>query len=144
MPTPPVQTKMDHILRLLDSRDPRVFAEGGCHIFAMALQRRFGYRAYGLRKQNHRLSHVYCLGKSNAVDAKGKRPEDELLFDWQDYEGGFSRMFSLARRIELDFDNLREEHWQTHGLLSEPLFVDSGLRFASDYIAANESKYANA
>lgn len=140
----PEPSKKDYIFHLLQRRDPQLFMEGGCHIFARALRRKFGYAVYGIRKAKGKLSHIYCLGQRSAVDFKGKRLETDILWDYQDYPGHFCCAYSLQTRIPLPVDILTKTDYEAYGLLFEPTFEAAGMQFAEDYIAEHELLYANA
>src|SRR6266568_254559 len=63
-----------------------LFAEGGCHVFAIALQERFGYPLRLLRKdEDGSVSHVYCycgVEPCYAVDVLGHTEERARLWDF--------------------------------------------------------------
>jgi len=132
--------KRDYILSLLQRRDPKLFMEGGCHIFARALRRIFGYSVYGIKKENRKLSHVYCVGQNGAVDLRGKRPEDDILSHYQPYESDLSRDRLLRTRMKLDVDRLTSADYESYGLLSEPSFEASALAFADQHIAKQTNR----
>lgn len=72
--------------QLLTKDDLSLFFNGGCHVFALALQDRFGYSLVLLRNSKHKppqgVVHVYCRVGEFAIDAKGFVLESELLGEY--------------------------------------------------------------
>lgn len=129
---------------MVEAQDARVFSQGACHVFAHVLKKRFGYRTFGVKKTTKSYSHVYCLGRALAVDVSGKRDEDDVLADWQQYEGMYSRADSLQFREEVNCERLFEADHLVTGLLSERKFLADAINFADKYVTENAHLYENA
>lgn len=129
---------------MVESRDPRVFSHGACHIFAYALRLRFGYATYGVKKTTKSYSHVYCLGQQFAVDVSGRKSEDDMLANWQQYEGFYSRADSVRLREPVDCERLFQSDYAVTGLLSEKKFIDAASLFADEIVASNLAMYEKA
>src|SRR5208282_6062896 len=72
--------------KVLDSDDVRLFTQGGCHIFALALHDRFNYPIHYIPGHSGKgVSHIYCrfAGPPHyAVDVQGFTPEGERIWDF--------------------------------------------------------------
>jgi len=70
---------------LLNSDDVKLFTQGGCHVFALALHERFKYPIHCIRGA-FGISHIYCRFAGPppyAVDVLGFTPEDDRI--WKDF-----------------------------------------------------------
>jgi hypothetical protein len=135
-------TKRDHIESLLAQRDPKLFMQGGCHVFAEALRSRFGYDSFAIKRgQNYR--HVYCKGIQLAVDGSGRRHEDHILDEFVHFEGvgGFSRDMALKFRVPF---TMADAMSTDRGLLVDTKFLMEAREFADEHIAAHDDVYKNA
>ena len=110
---------------LLNGPDVELFSHGGCHIFAAALHKRFGYPLFIVPGDGKGVSHVYCRYDGTppyCVDALGFTREDIRIYD------------QLVRDYVKPISPEELKDYQTHirgpGLFSQPWFYESALQRA--------------
>jgi len=111
---------------LLTLDDVRLFTQGGCHVFALALHDRFTYPIRMIPGHcNKGITHIYCqfAGPPDfAVDVLGFTQEDKRV--WNDFSG--TSVCSIDRTKLLDFfQPLSQE-----GMCGEDWFVDEARQRA--------------
>src|SRR5438093_4273101 len=74
---------------LASDDDIRLFTQGGCHVFALALHERFNYAIRLIPGRcADSIAHIYCQvpgPPAFAVDVVGFTPEDNRV--WNDFSG---------------------------------------------------------
>jgi hypothetical protein len=82
-----LEERVERHRQLLSLDDIKLFTEGGCHVFALALHERFKYPIHYIPGTVGKgISHIYCrfAGPTPyAVDVLGFTPEDDRI--WKDF-----------------------------------------------------------
>ena len=115
----PISEKIAHFTYLLTEDDHALFGHGGCHVFALELNRRYGYPLMLMEKSDGRISHVYCLRHDTPFDIRaGQEP---IRYFFECFEG--TSRATTASEIESMFSG---EYWDgvKYGLWGEPGFLE--------------------
>jgi hypothetical protein len=128
MPSPTndklLEEKRQHYSSLLEENDETLFGHGACHIFALELNRRYGYPLRICQRDNGRVPHAFCLRHGKPFDVRaGKKPR----YFFEDY-GGTPRD-TTAVELEAMFSG---ENWNglKFGLGGEESFLKEAMRRA--------------
>jgi hypothetical protein len=110
---------------LEDPNEECLFGHGACHVFALALHRRYGYPLELRENENGKISHVYCLRNSECLDIRGLGVTKAHFFECYP---GTSRS---VRRDELESMFLGE-NWdgRKYGLWGEEPWLTKAMQRA--------------
>jgi len=109
--------------RLLGDSDQNLFGHGGCHVFALALHRRYGYPLEFREDENGKVSHVYCLRNGEGLDIRGTDLAKVYFFEC--YPGTSESV--TAGDLESMFSGENWDGWR-NGLWGEPQWLTKAFQ----------------
>lgn len=128
----------DRAQGLLAKEDPTLFSHGGCHVFALALKRRFPqYELVRIEDRTGRFEHLACEPAEDVVlDVFGWFTRSE----YQQAERAEGRGLTFRRTSE---DEIARESIETdgEGLYTHPCFLELAKRRAEAWIQQHSSYF---
>ncbi len=93
----------------------RLFLQGSCNLFALALHEKFGYEVYEIRDCENRLIHVFCKsiyqGQEVYIDVRGATTNFEECFS--EFRNRMSRGYVIGLRDIEEDKRLEDEGDET-------------------------------
>jgi hypothetical protein len=115
---PTVEEKRKFKELLWKESDEIFFSAGMCHVFAIAMHRRYGYPLKVMQKSDGRISHAYCERNGQPFDVRGDKITLRRFFE------NFSGRTREITEDELEY-LFSGENWNgdVYGLWGEEPFL---------------------